>query len=151
MFFHKNELDKTEAFTRDCWIRIPPRRDIKKDDPDYDEDNLGSDFEALKFFLIKIYKFLTNKKIVLPEYQGRLHDKANAHTNIYQSEAEEEGTQKLLLGDKGLEPMDAKGNIDEEKDDLDSEEREREREKNESLKEKITMTNTQKSRKIARA
>ncbi len=46
MFFHKNELDKTEAFTRDCWIRIPPRRDIKKDDPDYDEDNLGSDFEA---------------------------------------------------------------------------------------------------------
>ena len=93
LFFKKNELDTQEGFTKDIWIRIPPRRYIKKTDEEYDEDNLGNDFEQLKHFLIKIYKYLTNKKIVLPEYKGRLHDRANAHTQVYQSEAgSERGT-----------------------------------------------------------
>ena len=57
---------------------------------------IGNDFEALKHFIIKVYKFLTNKKIILPEYGGRLHEKADAnHPNMMYEEPqkEEEGTQ----------------------------------------------------------
>jgi hypothetical protein len=65
--------------------------------------------------------------------------------------AEQNETQQLLMGDKGLEPLKAQARGEQTKDDAGSEDDEDIREKNESLKEKLTMTNTQKSRKIQRA
>ena len=59
----------------------------------------------------------------------------------------------FLLGDKGLEPLNQKSKVstEEEKDAVVSIQKKEEQKKNESLKEKLTLNTSNKSRNITRA